>query len=65
MAVELRNILVRSGGKPLPTTLLFDYPTLEALSAYLWREWGLDDGGEPVAKPAERGRATLDNQRDH
>ena len=32
MAVELRNILVRSGGQPLPATLLFDYPTLDALA---------------------------------
>ena len=59
MAVELRNILVRSGGMPLPTTLLFDYPTLDALSSYLWRTWALDDGGEPVTKPVDRGSATV------
>ena len=52
MAVELRNVLVRSGGAPLPTTLLFDYPTLDALSSCLGRIWGLDDGGAPAVKPA-------------
>jgi acyl carrier protein len=35
MAVELRNVLARSFGRPLPATLLFDFPSLEALSAYL------------------------------
>jgi NADPH:quinone reductase-like Zn-dependent oxidoreductase/malonyl CoA-acyl carrier protein transacylase len=52
MAVELRNILVRLGGVPLPTTLLFDYPTLDALSACLGRLWRLDDGGAPAVKLA-------------
>ncbi|HEY1412096.1 MAG TPA: SDR family NAD(P)-dependent oxidoreductase, partial [Rhodopila sp.] len=52
MAVELRNVLVRSGGVPLPTTLLFDYPTLDALSACLGRLWGLDDGGTAAVKMA-------------
>jgi acyl transferase domain-containing protein len=42
MAVELRNILVRLGGQPLPATLLFDYPHLEALSSHLYRVWSLD-----------------------
>ena len=58
MAVELRNVLVRSGGKPLPTTLLFDYPTLDALSDRLGRTWGLDDGGTPAMEPADRRLAT-------
>ena len=35
MAVELRNVLSASTGRPLPGTLLFDYPTLEALATYL------------------------------
>jgi nucleoside-diphosphate-sugar epimerase len=42
MAVELRNVLVRLGGRSLPATLLFDYPHLDALTAYLERSWGLD-----------------------
>lgn len=35
MAVELRTTLEKSLGHPLHTTLLFDYPTLEALVDYL------------------------------
>ena len=35
MAVELRNSLSALLDEPLPATLLFDYPTLEALANYL------------------------------
>ena len=35
MAVELRNALVAAVGKPMPVTLLFDFPTLAALGHYL------------------------------
>jgi hypothetical protein len=35
MSVEMRNALASGLHCPLPTTLLFDYPTIEALSAYL------------------------------
>jgi acyl carrier protein len=35
MAIELRNSLAQSLGQPLPTTLLFDYPSLDALTRYL------------------------------
>lgn len=35
MAVELRNALQRMAERPLPATLLFDHPTVEALSGYL------------------------------
>ena len=42
MAVELRNALTRSIGQPLSVTLLFDYPTLDALTIYLARTMGLD-----------------------
>ena len=38
MAVELRNALGASVRRPLPTTLLFDYPTIEALVEYMMRE---------------------------
>jgi hypothetical protein len=40
MAVELRNRL-RAGlelEQPLPATLVFDYPTIEAVADYLLRE---------------------------
>jgi hypothetical protein len=42
MAVELRNVVVRFGGRALPATLLFDYPNLDALGALLYRIWDLD-----------------------
>jgi acyl transferase domain-containing protein len=35
MAVELRNRLQRDVGRPLPSTLAFDYPTIESLTDYL------------------------------
>jgi len=35
MALELRNRLQRSVGCSLPTTLAFDFPTVEALTGYL------------------------------
>jgi acyl carrier protein len=35
MSVELRNALATSLGRSLPTTLLFDYPTVESLTHYL------------------------------
>ncbi len=38
MALELRNRLAANFGRPLPATLLFDHPTLEALTGYLSRE---------------------------
>jgi myxalamid-type polyketide synthase MxaB len=38
MAVELRNLLSSSVQLPLPATLLFNYPTIEALTDYLARD---------------------------
>ena len=35
MAVELRNLLGRAIGRPLPATLLFDHPSIEALTSQL------------------------------
>lgn len=56
MAVELRNALIRSVGRPLPATLLFDYPTLDALAAHLVRLLGLEDvapaPGQPDPRPS-------------
>lgn len=52
MAVELRNSLARSGGQALPATLLFDYPTLDALSAYLARVWQLENEAKNAIGPA-------------
>ena len=38
MAVELRNSLGTAVGQPLPATLLFNYPSVAALSAFLVEE---------------------------
>jgi polyketide synthase 12 len=54
MAVELRNTLARAVGQPLPATLVFDYPTLDALGAHLAKLLGLDaqpSPREPIAGP--------------
>lgn len=42
MAVELRNALAKAFSHPLPATLLFDYPTLDALTTSLLRTLGLE-----------------------
>ena len=34
-AIELRNEISRAAGIPLPGTLIFDYPTVSAIAAYL------------------------------
>lgn len=52
MAVELRNALTRSIGQPLPATLLFDYPTVDALAGHLAGRLGLADDVAPPAMPA-------------
>lgn len=41
LAVELRNQLTRLGGTPLPATLAFDHPTLDALADRLSTVWEL------------------------
>jgi NADPH:quinone reductase-like Zn-dependent oxidoreductase/acyl carrier protein len=46
MAVELRNVLSGSLGETLPATLLFDYPTVEALGTYLYEKLA----GGPAAR---------------
>jgi acyl carrier protein len=35
MAVELRNLLSRQVGRALPATIVFEYPTVAALAAFL------------------------------
>ena len=53
MAVELRNALNVQLESPLPATLLFDFPTLEALGRYLADEVLCLDMGESAAgRPA-------------
>ncbi len=53
MAIELRNLLRGSVGAPLPATLLFDYPTVQALSDHLAGVLGLDDTGPASDRDVE------------
>jgi NADPH:quinone reductase-like Zn-dependent oxidoreductase len=59
MAVELRNALARSLGRALPATLLFDYPTLDALSGHLARSLQLVDEDAAVPRTATPAHADL------
>ena len=55
MAIEMRGKLSGEVGQKLPATLLFDYPTIEALTSYLAHEvFGLSPGEQA----AEGGRTT-------
>jgi hypothetical protein len=54
MAVELRNALAESLGRPLPATLLFKYPTLEGLGAFVVAQ--LPEGAVGDAAPQAAAR---------
>ncbi|WP_405997991.1 type I polyketide synthase [Streptomyces sp. NBC_00829] len=58
-AVELRNRLGAVTGLRLPATLIFDYPTPEALSGYLRSALPLDDDGPSVLGELDRLEAAL------
>ncbi len=64
MAVELRNGLSNRIGRSLPATLLFDYPTVDALAGYLGSElMGLEEspsGSSPKRSHATGGSDVLD-----
>jgi acyl carrier protein len=69
MAVELKNSLERGVGRPLPTTLVFDFPTIKDLVDYLAREWaggGADapkTEGDDLADPAAEDKLLADLSR--
>src|SRR5690606_17351657 len=50
MAVEMRNRLAAALGMTLPSTLLFNYPSVEALTAYIGGS--LDDADTDTAATA-------------
>jgi len=52
MAIELRNALQQIAGRPLPSTLLFDFPTVDSLSGYLLEAVSVDRKAAPPAAPA-------------
>ena len=54
MAVELRNALAQGSGRTLPSTLLFDHPTIEALVAFLAPLLGIGpETGIPTGGPSQ------------
>jgi NAD(P)-dependent dehydrogenase (short-subunit alcohol dehydrogenase family)/acyl carrier protein len=52
MAVELRNLLARSLATALPATLLFDHPTLNALTQYMMVRLDLEVSRDDALPPA-------------
>jgi hypothetical protein len=54
MAVELRNLLGASVGRTLPATLLFDHPTIDALTSHLLTQLM----GSAAASPSSPAPAT-------
>ncbi|GGC78327.1 type I polyketide synthase [Chelatococcus reniformis] len=63
MAVELRNQLARFGGVPLPATLVFDHPTLEALADRLSSVWALRPA-HAIATPTSPAGDEIDGMSD-
>jgi acyl carrier protein len=53
MAVELRNALSRGIGRPLPATLLFDYPTVDALARFVTAGLEPEPASGPAPDPAQ------------
>jgi acyl transferase domain-containing protein len=52
MAVDLRNRLFAALGRSLPPTLVFDYPSIDALAGYLARETAQAPAPRAAAAPA-------------
>jgi myxalamid-type polyketide synthase MxaB len=55
MAVELRNAICTQAGRSLPATLLFDYPTVDAVTGYLCRNvLGLEEVPKSSERPQQK-----------
>ncbi|MFI6230390.1 SDR family NAD(P)-dependent oxidoreductase [Micromonospora echinospora] len=65
MAVELRNALSLSVDRSLPATVLFDYPTVDALAGFVAGELQPAEPAEPTGPPPTRAAApVVDTDRD-
>ncbi len=62
MSVELKRRLERGAGKPLPSTLTFNYPNVDALARFLGGV--LEPAAAPVAVAAAQAEADLDAELD-
>jgi acyl carrier protein len=58
LAVELRNTLGTALGRTLSATLLFDYPTIDALTDFILDQFAPAAPEEPVAAPTGTPAAT-------
>jgi hypothetical protein len=59
LAVELRNLLGDAIGKPLPATLLFDYPTVSTLATYVAGVLGLAEEVAPQSQRQDKAMAAV------
>ncbi|BCL17956.1 type I polyketide synthase [Micromonospora sagamiensis] len=67
MAIELKNTLQGQLGRTLPSTVVFEYPTVEALTDYLARDvlaLELDVAEEPAPEPSPRSSETVERLKD-
>ncbi len=60
MAVELRNLLGRAIGRSLPATLLFDHPSIEALTSHLATLLNIEPQGAAPSTPQSSGQGGAD-----
>jgi hypothetical protein len=59
LSIELRNALGLSINRTLPATLLFNYPTLDALTEFLARELGAEVATKATARTVKPNRKNL------
>jgi len=62
MAIEMKNALDRAIGKKLPATMVFNYPTIEALTGYLLTD--VLSFGSGTEEPEEEAKESKEDQLD-